>query len=292
MQPEDAQTPMKSLHASHPRNWRENLYVYPVISRRSDGLSIGINLNPDKACNFNCVYCQVDRSRPGAGKRVDLARLRTELEAMLRSATSGDLFAGPPFNRVPESQRGIRDIAFSGDGEPTGALEFPPAVQIAAELRRAFSLSETKIVLITDAAFLHRPPVRDALSVLDANNGEIWAKLDAGTEEHFRRVNRPNVPLQRVLDNILEASRVRPLVIQSLWMKLHDELPPQAEVEAFAQRLAGIVNAGGQIRLVQVYTVARQTAEPFVARLTDDMLRLVARQVREIVDLPIEVYGS
>jgi len=284
--------PMNSLHTSHPRKWRENLYVYPVISRRGGGLSVGINLNPDKACNFNCVYCQVDRSVPGVGKRVDLDRLRTELEVMLRSAMTGGLFVGPPFDRVPESKRGIRDIAFSGDGEPTGALEFLPAVQIAAELRRALGLSETKIVLITDAAFLHRPPVREALAVMDANNGEIWAKLDAGTEEFFRRVNRPNVPLQRVLDNILEASRVRPVVIQSLWMKLHDEPPPQAEVQAFAHRLAGLVSAGGQIRLVQVYTVARRTAEPFVAPLDDDVLRIIAEQIRAIIDLPVETYGS
>ncbi len=290
MQSEDAQTPMRSLHASHPRNWRENLYVYPVISRRGGGLSIGINLNPDKACNFNCVYCQVDRSMPGAGKRVDLDRLRTELGAMLRLAMSGDLFAGPPFDRVPESERGIRDIAFSGDGEPTGAIEFPPAVQIAVELRQAFGLVDTKIVLITDAAFLHRPPVRQALAVLDANNGEIWAKLDAGTEEFFRRVNRPNVSLQRVLDNILEASRVRPVVIQSLWMKLHDEPPPQAEVEAFARRLAGLVNAGGQIRLVQVYTVARRTAESYVTPLASAELAGIAEAVRAMSGLPVATY--
>lgn len=280
------------LHASHPRSWRENRYVYPVISRRSGGLSIGINLNPDKACNFSCVYCQVDRSKPGAVGRVDLARLRTELEAMLRSATGGELFAGPPFDRVPPSQRGIRDIAFSGDGEPTGVPEFPSAVQIVAELRQAFGLSNTRIVLITNAAFLHRPSVGEALALMDANNGEIWAKLDAGTEEYFRQINRATVPLERILDNILVASRVRPVVIQSLWMRLHDELPPQAEVKAFAHRLAWVVRAGGRIRLVQVYTVARQTAEPFVAPLEDRALRDIAEQIRAVVDVPVEIYGS
>lgn len=291
MTTEGSHTPVP-LHASHPRNWRENLYVYPVISRRSGGLSIGINLNPDKACNFNCVYCQVDRDAPAAVKRVDLARLRTELETTLQSAASGDLFVRPPFDRVPESQRRIRDIAFSGDGEPTGAPEFPAAVQIVAELRRACGLNDAKTVLITNAAFLHRPPVREALALMDANNGEIWAKLDAGTEEYFRGVNRPSVPLQRVLDNILEVSRVRPVVIQSLWMKLHDRPPPQAEVEAFAQRLAWLVRVGGRIRLVQVYTVARQTAEPFVAPLDDDALRDIADRIKAIVDVPAEIYGS
>ncbi|MGQ9650892.1 MAG: radical SAM protein [Phycisphaerae bacterium] len=280
------------LYASHPRSWRENLYVYPVISRRSGGLSVGINLNPDKACNFNCVYCQVDRSQPGAVARVDLARLRTELEAMLRSAAGGELFAVPPFDRVLPAQRGIRDIAFSGDGEPTGAPEFPSAVQIVAELRQTFGLSNTKIVLITNAAFLHRPAVREALALMDANNGEIWAKLDAGTEDYFRQINRATVPLERILDNVLAASRVRPVVIQSLWMKLHDEPPPQSELEAFARRLAWLVRAGGRIRLVQVYTVARQTAEPFVEPLGDAALRSIAEHIKAIVDVPVEIYGS
>ena len=292
MQFEDPAKSLRSLHASHPRHWRDNLYVYPVISRRAGGLSIGVNLNPDKACNFDCVYCQVDRGVPSVVRRVDLERLRQELEATLQSALSGGPFADLPFNRVPESERGIRDIAFSGDGEPTLSPEFPEAVRIAADLRQKLGLVQTKIVLITNAAYLDRPSVRAALAVMDANNGEIWAKLDAGTEDHHQRVNRPNVRLQEVLDNILDAARVRPIVIQSLWASLHGEPPPQSEVEAFARRLASISEDGGQIRLVQVYTVARRPAEPFVDPLPDDMLNLVAQRIRELTHLPVEVYGS
>ena len=124
-------------------------------------------------------------------------------------------------------------------------------------------------MLITDAAYLAKPKVRAALAVLDANNGEIWAKLDAGTEEYFRTVDRPNVPLQTVLDGILDAARARPIVIQSLFMRVDGAPPPAAEIEAYIDRLNGILAAGGRLKAVQVYTIARQPAERFVAPLAD-----------------------
>ena len=66
------------LHSQHERQFAENRFVYPVLSRRSGGISVGINLNPDKVCNFDCVYCQVDRKVPSVVRRVDLERLRQE----------------------------------------------------------------------------------------------------------------------------------------------------------------------------------------------------------------------
>src|ERR1041384_5902109 len=59
------------LFTQHSRSWRENRYVYPVVSRRSKGLSIGVNLNPDKVCNFDCIYCCVDRKTPPVWRDVD-----------------------------------------------------------------------------------------------------------------------------------------------------------------------------------------------------------------------------
>ena len=58
-------------HEDHRREWREFDYAYPVLSRRSKGISLGVNLNPDKICNFDCVYCEVDRNTPG--KRSDIS---------------------------------------------------------------------------------------------------------------------------------------------------------------------------------------------------------------------------
>ena len=274
----------------HDRTWQNNVYVYPVISRRSGGLSIGVNLNPDKACNFDCVYCQVDRTVAPTVREVDPRRLRDELERTVRAAVSGELFTDPHFRDVPAAYRRISDIAFSGDGEPTTSPLFGEAVHIAADIRQTFNLPDLKLVLITDAAYLTKPAVRAALAVMDANNGEIWAKLDAGTEEYYQLINRPNVPLQTVLDNILDAAKVRPVVIQSLWMKVHGQPPPLAEIDAFARCLQDILRAGGQIRLVQVYTIARRTTEPFVTPLEESDLQAIADRVQAVTQVPVTIY--
>lgn len=282
---------LDSLFANHPRSWQQNLYVYPVISRRSGGLSIGVNLNPDKACNFNCVYCQVDRTVPPVVRKLDLERLSLELDTMVRLTLSGELFAQGPLACTPASHRTLRDIAFSGDGEPTTSPRFLDAVRLTAKLRDRHGLDHTRLVLITDAAYLDRPMVREALTVLDANNGEIWAKLDAGTEAHFRRVNRPNVSLEKVIANITEAARLRPIVIQSMWMNMNGQPPPNDEVDAFAARLNQIIAHGGRLRMVQIYTIARQTAESYVTPLEDDHLRRLADRIRAIVAVPVSIYS-
>ena len=59
----DRARPLKQAFTSHPRRWRDFHHCYPVIFRRSKGLSNGINLNPDGARNFDCIYCCVDRTR-------------------------------------------------------------------------------------------------------------------------------------------------------------------------------------------------------------------------------------
>lgn len=290
--PEPGAESMKSLFASHSRHWRENLYIYPVISRRSGGLSIGVNLNPDKACNFDCVYCQVDRTVPPTVRKVDVDILRGELDRMVALAVSGELFDDVRFGHVPTSLRRLNDVAFSGDGEPTASPQFIEAVRIAAEVRKKHAADAMKIVLITDSAFLHRPAVKEALAIMDAHNGEVWAKLDAGTEAHYQLINRPNCSLQQILDNILETARGRPIVIQSLWMNVHGSPPPDTEVDAFAQRLREMVAAGGRFKLIQMYTIARQTTEPWVTPLNDATLERLAARVRAIVGLPVATYGA
>src|SRR5204863_8907786 len=112
-------SPQALAESSHPREFRQNTYVNPVLSRRSGGVSVGINLNPDKACNFDCIYCQVDRTKTPQERFVGLPRLLSELEQVLRGlAGDGHLWSDPEFAAIPSDKRHISDIAFSGDGEP------------------------------------------------------------------------------------------------------------------------------------------------------------------------------
>ncbi len=243
----------------HTRHFSDFTFVYPVISRRSRGLSIGVNLNPDKVCNFDCIYCEVDRRIPGAVTGVDLRQMKDELTAMVRFARDGGLAKEPKFDEVPWLTREVKDIAFSGDGEPTMINNFADCVEAVVDVKQAEGLESTRIVLITDAAGLDKGDVKRGLEVMARNNGEIWGKLDAGTEEFFKMVNRTSVKFQRVLDNLRDTARARPILIQSLLLKVHGEPMSAAELGAYCGRLNDITAAGGQIRGVQAYTVARPT---------------------------------
>lgn len=279
------------LHTRHPRSYHENKFVYPVLSRRSKGISIGVNLNPDKVCNFDCIYCQVDRRSEAETKFVETDRLLDEIDHVLKLVTSGLLFEDEPFRDIPLDRQRLNDIAFSGDGEPTTFRNFDEIIAAVADLKRRHGLPQVKLVLITNASMFHRPAVERGLALLDENNGEIWAKLDAGTDEYYQLVERTKIPFRQVVDNITTAAKVRPLVIQSLFMRINGEPPPESEIDAFCDRLREISDAGGQLKLVQVYTVARPPAESFVTPLGDAELEAIATKVRK-QGIPTEVYST
>lgn len=279
--------------ADHRRQWRDFLYVYPVLARRSKGLSIGVNLNPDKRCTYSCIYCQIDRHISRNLHTVDLDVLRRELEMVVGEAASGEIWRHERFAAAPPQLRRINDIAFSGDGEPTCLANFDKAVAIAADVKRAVGLDEVKIVVITNATQFDSEQFRLALPILDANNGEIWAKLDAGSEEYFQRVNRPagGMTLEKIVENIIAVAKGRPLVIQSLFPALDGQPPGKDEISAYCSRLNEIIRNGGRIKLVQIHTVARRPAEPNVSALDGKTLDDIAAAVRKTVkDVAVETY--
>jgi wyosine [tRNA(Phe)-imidazoG37] synthetase (radical SAM superfamily) len=275
---------IKSSYAAvqdHTRQFSDFTFVYPVISRRSRGLSIGINLNPDKVCNFDCIYCEVDRRIPGKVSRVDLNQMRDELKAMIHFARDGGLAKEPKFDEVPWLTREVKDIAFSGDGEPTMISNFADCVQAVADVKREESLEAAKIVLITDAAGLDKA---------DANRGEVWGKLDAGTEAYFHLVNRTTIRFDRILHNLEGTAKIRPIVIQSLFLKVHGEAMSAAELNAYCDRLNEIKHDGARIKEVHAYTVARPTPEAFATKLSKAELEAMAATIREKTGLAVSVF--
>jgi wyosine [tRNA(Phe)-imidazoG37] synthetase (radical SAM superfamily) len=280
-----------SLFQTHPRSFEDNRFVYAVVSRRAGGVSIGVNLNPEKYCNFDCVYCQVDRTVRGGPvlRKIDLPQLAAELEEMVELAVSGRLFEGTRFSTTPAEYRRLNDIALSGDGEPTASPIFDEVVQLCADVRRR-APDQVKLVLITNATLLRRERVRKGLEILEANNGEIWGKLDAGTEAYYQQVDRSKVHLAEVLENLASAARQRPIVIQSLFVRLRDEPPPRAELDAYCDRLCELLVGGGQIKLVQIHTIARRPAEGFAAPLENSEVDALAELVRQRTGLAVAAY--
>jgi wyosine [tRNA(Phe)-imidazoG37] synthetase (radical SAM superfamily) len=284
-------TDLIQAHLDHRRVWRDFVYCYPVISRRSRGLSLGVNLNPDKVCNFDCVYCEVDRTTAPKRRDLDLDALERELDQLLNLSVSGEIFQIPPFDSARPDQRRINDIAFSGDGEPTTAACFAEALQRVADLKRARGLDSVKLVLITDSSRLQAPDVVRGLDILMANQGEIWAKLDAGTEAFYREICRSQVPYQRILDNLLATACRWPILIQTLFLQWKGQGPSPDELEAYCQRLEHILGNGGRLQALQIYTVARPTPEPEAKPLRRrEMDAIVATLQNRLPGLAVEVY--
>lgn len=284
---------MSSLVQYHPRSFREFRYVYPVVSRRSGGLSIGVNLSLSGQCNFSCVYCQVlaeggQRLSAINSDSIDFGVLESELRQLVGMVNDGSLFQDSWFSLLPAEKRVLKDIAFSGDGEPTLSSVFPQAVCCVAAIRKQLCNETTKIVLITNGTMLHVKRVQDAIELLLENNGEIWAKLDAGTPEYFQTISRSPVKYEKILDNLAELTKKFPTVIQSCFLSIHGQIPDDSEIKQFAQRLISFWT--NNIIRIQIYTAARSTPEEWALPLTDQQLDNIAESVRNLTNLHVDTF--
>jgi pyruvate-formate lyase-activating enzyme len=284
---------LTAAFASHPRHFDRFRWVYPVLSRRSGGLSLGVNLNPDRLCNFDCPYCQVDRRGPAPSGEVLPEGVESEVREMLgRVAATGlsEVFPG-----VEPERRKLSDIALSGDGEPTLRSEFAEVCRRLAQVRSGWIQaggSPFKLVVITNATRLDQPAVREGLaSLVSGGGGEVWGKLDAGTPDFYQAVNVSRVPLERVVQNLVGCAREFPLRIQTLFFENNGQVPSEAEIEVWLGHVERI-HATGPLVGVQLHTVARQTAAPGCHPLPLDWLQSVAERVSRRTGLAAEVHGG
>jgi wyosine [tRNA(Phe)-imidazoG37] synthetase (radical SAM superfamily) len=272
-----------------PRDFLDNRFVYLVVSARARGLSVGVNMNPDKQCNFDCVYCEVNRKDPPRESQLDVGVMEAELNRTLEFVHHGCVRERPWFHALPDEMLQLRHVAFSGDGEPTFAPNFAEAVQAVVHVRALGGFPFFKMVLITNATGLDQPQVRQGLKFF-ANSDEVWAKLDGGTDAWLNKVDRPDVPLEKILANILLVARQRPVIIQSLFPAIDGEEPPLEEIEQYAQRLDELRVHGAQIPLVQIYSANRPTSNSECGHLPLKTLSRIAQTVRQIAGLKAEVF--
>jgi wyosine [tRNA(Phe)-imidazoG37] synthetase (radical SAM superfamily) len=271
------------------RDLLDNRFVYTAISPRARGLSVGVNMNPDKYCSFDCVYCEVNRDEPARAPRLDVPVMIAELKRTLDLVRSGRLRERLCYRSVPPELLELRQVALSGDGEPTLCPNFVEAVESVVHLRARGRFLFFKLVLITNASGFDRPEVIQSLSLFTLRD-EVWAKLEAGTQEYMDRVSRPGCSLEKILANILFVARQRPVVIQSLFPSINGDAPPASEIEAYVQRLRKLKEAGAQIPLVQIYSATRPTAHSECGHLPLRTLSAIARRVREASGLKAEVF--
>jgi wyosine [tRNA(Phe)-imidazoG37] synthetase (radical SAM superfamily) len=272
-----------------PRDFLDNRFVYAVVSPRARGLSVGINMCPDKHCNFQCVYCEVHRNGDVPEGRLDVDAMAAELKKTLIFVRAGRLRERPWYRALPDELLQLRHVALSGDGEPTLSPSFADALQAVVHVRALSGYPFFKLVLLTNATGLDLPHVQHGLRHFTLSD-EVWAKLDGGTQAYVNRVNRASVPLDKILSNILLLGRQRPMVIQSLFPAINGEEPPLEEIEQYAHRLLELKKAGAQISLVQIYSATRPSLNSESGHLPLKALSRIAQTVRQTTGLPAEVF--
>ena len=273
-------TPKPQLDATdHDRSSAGMTYVYPVVSRRARGISIGINLNPNNACNWRCVYCQVPGLTRGAPPEIDLTKLERELRQMLNDVLNGSFMR----ERVPEEERRLKDIAFSGNGEPTSSPEFAQSIAIADRVMRDFDLAgEIRLRLITNGSLVEKPGVLGAIAHLGKCNGEVWFKVDAATQESIARINDVRLNPQGVLERLRLCAQQCPTWVQTCLFALDGEPPPEHEIGAYLDLLR---QAADVISGVHLYGLARPSMQPEasrLSRLTEAWMESLADRIRQL----------
>ena len=273
-----------------PRNFLNNRFAYAVISQRVHGLSIGVNLNPDKKCNFDCFYCEVNRSEIPQDRELDIKVMSAELQNLLSLVHQNRLREVAWFRHLPTELLQLKAVALSGEGEPTLCPKFGEVVREVVHIRSQGKFPFFKIVLITNTTGLSLPEARVGLQLLTSQD-EVWVKLDAGTQEYMNKVNRPDISLRKVLANILLVGRERPVVIQSLFPLIAGEGPPPVEIEQYVQRVQELKVSGAQIATVQIYSAHRPPQRgDLCGHLPLKSLSYIARRVREVTGLKAEVF--
>jgi wyosine [tRNA(Phe)-imidazoG37] synthetase (radical SAM superfamily) len=250
---------------NHDRDYAGFTYVYPVVSRRAGGVSVGINLNPNNACNWACVYCQVPNLVRGTAPDIDFALLESELRAMLSDILKGEFMQ----TRVPEGARRLNDIALSGNGEPTSAKVFPRVVTLIGQVMAEFGLlGKIKLVLITNGSLADRPYVRDGLKQMESLNGEVWFKLDSATAAGMRAINQTRISPETHYKRLAIAAELCPTWLQTCVFGMDGAPPSEAEQQAYLALVRRIKSDGIPLKGVLLYGLARPSMQPQAPRLS------------------------
>ncbi|MSP26946.1 MAG: radical SAM protein [Methylococcales bacterium] len=268
---------------NHSRDIVGLTYIYPVLSRRAGGLSIGVNFNTNNACNWRCVYCQVPDLTVGAAPKIDFQLLEDELRFFLAVVLHGDFYEQ---FQVPEHQRVIKDIAISGNGEPTSVNDFAKAVELIGRIATEFAVLPTSnYVLITNGSLAHQPKVQAGLKVLKDYGGEVWFKFDSATDEGLVLMNNARQSCQTHLKNLLLASQYCPTKLQICLVDYDGKGLSETEKLAFLQLLTRLKASNANVQQVMLYTIARPSLQPEASRLAPlsiDVLNKFADDIRGV----------
>jgi histidinol dehydrogenase len=252
-----------------------NDLVYSGISRRAGGISIGINLFPDgKLCSFGCPYCEVF---PVTGNTpFDLSAMEKSLiEVVLAHKARGDE---------------IKDICFSGNGEPTLSQHFFDALDIAVKVGRLYTPESKTVVITNGTGLLYRKAFEKLVAA--ANEGVcVWLKIDAGTQEWFRKINRPgSMNLLYLLHHIEAFAKSAPFIAQTMLCSVGGQLPSDEESKAWVDYVSRL-DSYGKLTAVHIYSKSRPSPDdPACQPVDKEYLERRANQLRKLITVPVDTF--
>jgi len=267
-----------SIH-DHSRELSGLKYIYSVISRRAGGLSIGVNLNVNNACNWQCIYCEIPNLTRGTPPPIELDILEQELRFFLSEIIHGDYME----KNVSLEDRHLKDIAFSGNGEPTSANEFPEVISIVKKILSEFNLlHKIKIRLITNGSLMHQTSVIKSVGMLKEMNGEVWFKVDAATEESIKTINQVNLKPSQILERLKNSANVCPTFVQTCIFTIDGKGPSKKDIDAYIELINEVKSI---IQGVHLYGLARPSLQPQAKnldRIDEEVLQDIAKELRSL----------
>ena len=271
---------------NHDRNIFQGKYIYPVVSRRAGGLSLGINLNTNNACNWQCIYCEVPNLVRGKPEPINLKVLESELDYWLDQIINKSFL-----NQFTKSKTEFKDIAFSGNGEPTASKQFKDVIDILIKKINEYKLDKIIIIrLITNGSYMANPAIQEALSLIRNFNREIWFKIDGVKKYDIQTVNQVNLSLATIRKNLEASLNNGPTVIQTCLFKLNEKLPSAESLVAYINFLKLYEH---KVKGIHLYSLARLSEQPSknkLTRLTKSELEVIASKIRAL-NIPVNIFS-
>ena len=271
---------------NHDRNIFQGKYIYPVVSRRAGGLSLGINLNTNNACNWQCIYCEVPNLVRGKPELINLQELESELDYWLDQIINKSFLS-----QYTKSKTEFKDIAFSGNGEPTASKQFKDVINILIKKINEYELDKKIIIrLITNGSYMANPVIQQSLSLINNFNREIWFKIDRMNKDDIQAVNQVNLSLATIKKNLEAALKNSPTVIQTCLFRLNDKLPSLESLDAYTNFLKPYEK---KIKGIHLYSLARLSEQPSqkeLTRLTKSELEVIASKIK-VLNIPVHIFS-
>ena len=274
------------LHAEdHDRNIFDSKYVYPVVSRRAGGLSLGINLNTNNACNWQCIYCEIPNLSRGGPEPIEVELLKDELNFWIDQIINSNFLKE---NTPPGTT--FADVALSGNGEPTAAPEFLDVLEIIiASLKEHKLVDKIPVRLITNGSFISKK--KECLNIFNQYHGEVWFKIDAADEDSIKLINQVNLNPNSMINNLKKCAEACQTVIQTCLLKINHQVPTNDFLKNYSKLIKPYERL---IKKIDLYSLARPSLQNnqdiTIERLSLDELNNIKNILQKQLTIKIDVF--